>query len=135
MSPARSVIVTDHPRELRGHLHLQAGGHRGDVHRDVVGVVQHGGEPAHLGRDRLFGEHVTLVAAAEHRHVALELRQETEELLRQGGDGVLVALPALVRLADGESVLGMVVPPPEDMVSQRLHHQTLEQGRVLRPRP
>ena len=51
----------------------------------------------------------------------------------QSGDGVLIALPPL-------SASRMVnpsrdgSPPPSTLVAQRLHHQTLEQGRVLRPR-
>src|SRR5690606_10737425 len=102
--------------------------------RDVVRVVEHRGEIADLARDRLLGAHVTLVAPAEERDAALQLRQQTEQLLRQRRDGGLVAFRALVLFADREPILGVVVPAPEDVVAQRLRHQPLEQLGTLGPR-
>jgi hypothetical protein len=74
---------------------------------------------------------VTLVAAAEERDVALELGQEAHQLLRQRGDRRLVPFPALVDLADADPVLGVIIPPPEDMVPKRFGDQALHQVGVL----
>jgi len=131
MAPVPGRVVSDHARELFRDLQLEPGGHRRDLERDVVGVVQHGREVADLRCERLLPDHVTLVAAAEERDVAFELGQQTHQPLGQGADRLLVALLPLVDLPDGDTILGVVIAPPEHMVPQRLDDEALEQLRIF----
>ena len=131
VSPRSRLVISDHSRELSGNLELEPGRDRRRLRRDVVRVVEHRGEIPDLAGDRLLEEHVPLVATAEERHVALELGEEAEQLLRERCDGVLVALAPLVELADGEAVLGVEIPPPEDVVPQCLDDESLEERRIL----
>ena len=73
--PGSARVVADHSLELRGHFQLEPGGDRRRLGRHVVGIVEHGREVADLRRDGLLEDHVSLVAPAEERHVALERRR------------------------------------------------------------
>src|SRR5580765_1872106 len=135
MSPTPRRVVTDHSSQVTRNFQLQPGRDRRDLGRDVIGIVEHGSEVADLRSDGLLRDHMPLIPPTEERHIPLELSQQSHELLGQDGHALLVALRPLVRLADGEAVLRVIVPPPEDVVPERLDDQALQQRGVLSTRP
>jgi hypothetical protein len=134
VAPAHRGVVADHPCQVCRRLDLESGRHRRDLARDVVGVVQHRREVPDLRGNRLLEHHVALVPPAEERNIPLQLGEEPHELLGERGHRLLVPFAPLLGFSDSEPILGMVVTAPEDVVPQRLGHQTLKNLGILRTR-
>ena len=129
--PFRRHVVAEHAAQVVADLDLQPGGDGGCLRRDVVLVIEHGGEQADRGGDHLIPQHVPLVPHRGEGGGQAQFVQQSVHLGAQPVRTILEGCRVLHRLGDVAWILRVEGAAEFRVTVDRLVDQLLQQGDVL----